>query len=81
MLPPGTGPTKKQMVLDGLRPILAQLATAGLAEALPEDSVIGQIVEEILIQEKAKPDWKEKAILSMGGKKFEVWVIREIGGA
>jgi hypothetical protein len=78
LLPPGTGATKKQMVLESLRPVLAQLATAGIAEALPDDSVIGQILEEILTAEKAKPDWKEKGVLSVGGKRLVVQVIGEL---
>lgn len=78
LLPPGTGATKKQMVLASLRPVLAQLATAGIAEALPEDSALGDIIEAILTEEKMKPDWKEKGVLSVGGKRFVVQIIGEL---
>lgn len=78
LLPPGTGATKKQMVLASLRPVLAQLATAGIAEALPEDSVLGDILEAILAEEKMKPDWKEKGLLTIGGRRLIVQIVGEL---
>ena len=78
LLPPGSGPEKKRMVLAGLLPILTQLAAAGRAEALPDDSILGQILEEVLAAEKAKPDWREKGLLSVGGKRLVVQVIGEL---
>lgn len=77
-LGPGTGPTKMAMVLASLRPVLEQLAAAGVAEAVPEDSALRKILEEVLIAEKAKPDWAEKGILRAGGKTFVVQVLAEL---
>jgi hypothetical protein len=76
---PGTGSTKMQVVLDAVKPIVGALATSGqLAGPAPEDSQLRQLLESLLMTEKAKPDWSETGTLTIRGETYVVTVVRKL---
>lgn len=75
---PRTGDQKMAAVMDAVKAILGRLATAGEAPALPADSELRAILEELLKAEKQQPTWREKGTLSTGGKQYIVEIIGEL---
>lgn len=78
-LGPKTGETKMQTAVGVAETILGALAASGkLGSAAPAASEIRTILETLLAQEKAKPDWKEQGVVSMAGRRFVVEIVEEV---
>ena len=76
---PKTGSTKMETVLGAVKVILEALGKSGdLGQAPPEDSELRTILEKLLTEERAKPDWVESGTLEARGKKLIVQIIGEI---
>ena len=78
-LGPKTGETKMATAVSVAETILGTLASAGkLGQAAPAAAEIKAILETLLSQEKAKPDWKEQGVVSMAGRRFVVEIVSEV---
>ncbi len=76
---PKTGSAKMQTAVSVAETIFGALATAGKIDgAAPSAEIIRSILEGMLADEKAKPDWQEAGVLTMDGRRFEVLVLREV---
>jgi hypothetical protein len=76
---PKTGDVKMQTAVEVAQVIMGKLATAGkLGSAAPAADELKSILETLLSQEKAKPDWKEQGVVSMKGRKFVVEIVDEV---
>lgn len=78
-LGPKTGETKMQTAVSVAETILGALAAAGkLGGAAPAAAEVKTILEALLAQEKAKPDWKEQGVAEMAGRRFVVEIVEEV---
>ena len=75
---PKTGDAKMAAVLGAVKAILEPLATAGSAPPLPADDALRAILEDLLKSEKAQATWREKGVLSTGGKQLIVEIVGEL---
>ena len=75
---PKQGNEKMAAVIGAIKAILGPLAASGAGPAVPPDSEIRALLEELLSQEKATATWREKGELSAGGKRWEIEIIKEL---
>lgn len=75
---PKTGNEKMAAVMEATKAIVGRLATAGEAPALPPDPELRTILEGLLNQERASGTWREKGVLSKGGKQYIVEIVGEL---
>lgn len=75
---PKTGDAKMAAVVGAIKAIVGPLAAAGSAPPLPNDGDLRKLLEDLLKQEKASSTWREKGVLSTGGKQYIVEIVGEL---